>query len=347
MSNLSIDTIAGIRDQALELLSVISDVAALEAWRIAVLGRKGELPQLLRQVKDLPAPERRAVGSMANEVRAQLEAVYEQRMLSLAPTASVSPERQAPESGSVAVPAGHLHPLTQLIYNVESIMVDLGFSMIEGPLLEDTKHDFDNLNIDREHPARAETDTFYVNGSRDAQNRRVLRTSTSSVQVRAVLELGLTSPFKIFSPGRVFRNEKVDATHSHTFHQLEAVSIGEQVSVADFRGVVNTLFSELFSTEATTRLRPHYFPFTEPSFEVDLACVFCTDGCRICKGTSWIEIGGAGMVHPQVMANMKIDATKYQGFAFGFGLERLAMLLHGIDDIRLFWGNDLRFLRQF
>jgi len=343
MTELTLDNLRTIEDEAVAALGAIKDAGALEEWRVTYVGRKGKVPQLLRLMPEVPAAERGAVGRAANALRQKLEQAYEQVHADLAPAI----ESTGGEQGSSTYAPGHLHPLTLTMRSIQAIMTDMGFSMVEGPLLEDAHHDFDNLNIGPEHPARAETDTFYVKGSNDPKNRRVLRTSTSSVQVRSVQELGLRPPFKVFSPGRVFRNEKVDARHHHTFHQLEALAVGEHITIADFKGTIEALFSELFGTDAKARLRPHYFPFTEPSFEADLECIFCDDGCRVCKRTKWIEIGGAGMVHPHVLGKMNIDAEQFQGFAFGFGVERMAMLKYGINDVRLFLDNDLRFLRQF
>lgn len=368
-----------IKAEAIVELATAKDAALLEAWRIKYIGRSGLVPQLLRQVKDVPVGERAQVGAAANAVRAELTQMYEQAVQQIKAAATNKPEPSPPDfakasAGAAPLPSpppspkegrgeattsfesritdnehapGHLHPLTQTCRSIAAILTNIGFTLVEGPLLEDTQHNFDNLNIGPEHPSRAEKDTFYVQGSIDRNNRRVLRTETSSVQVRAVQELGLTPPFKIFTLGRVFRNEKVDATHSHTFHQLEVLAIGPNVTVADFKGTVEALFSKFFGSEAKTRLRPHYFPFTEPSFEVDLQCVFCTTGCHVCKGSRWIEIGGAGMVHPNVIRTMGLDPAEQQGFAWGFGVERHAMLKHGINDVRLFLDNDLRFLRQF
>ena len=198
-----------------------------------------------------------------------------------------------------------------------------------------------------EHKERAETDAFYVSPRHPQGQGLVLRTSTSAVQVRSVLADNLIPPFKITSPGRVFRNEKPDPTHESSFHQIEALMVGQRVTIADYRAVTETLFSTFFNRPVTIRLRPGYFPFVEPGFEVDMSCVFCQGGCRICQQSGWLEMGGAGMVHPNVLQNMNIDAQKFQGFAFGYGIDRLVMLQHNIPDIRLFWSGDLRFLRQF
>jgi phenylalanyl-tRNA synthetase alpha chain len=250
-------------------------------------------------------------------------------------------------AGGQRIVAGHLHPLTQTLRRVQEIMSAMGFVIVEGPEVEEERYDFDALNIPLDHPARAEADSFYVHPRRRGGDGLVLRTSTSAVQVRAVIENDLVPPFKIASPGRVFRKEKPDPTHESIFYQLEALTVANNITIADYRGVTETLFSTFFGRQTRIRLRPGYFPFVEPGFEVDMTCVFCEDGCRVCKHTGWVEMGGAGMVHPNVLKNMNIDPRKFQGFAFGYGLDRLTMLWHNIEDIRLFWSGDIRFLRQF
>jgi phenylalanyl-tRNA synthetase alpha chain len=218
----------------------------------------------------------------------------------------------------------------------------MGFQLAEGPLVEEARFNFDMLNIPLEHPARAETDTFYL------ENGHILRTHTSPVQVRTVLENNLTPPFKIFSPGRTFRSEKTDATHESTFHQFEGLAVGDNITIAGFKGDIEQIFARFFGQNISVRLRTSYFPFVEPGFEVDISCVFCqAKGCRVCKHSGWIEVMGAGMVHPNVLRNMNINPEKYQGYAFGGAIDRLTMLRHGINDIRLFWSGDIDFLRQF
>ncbi len=222
------------------------------------------------------------------------------------------------------------------------IMIDLGFRMVEGPQAEETRFVFDLLNIPPEHPARGMMDTFHLSAN------YVLRPHTSPVQLRAVFAHQLAPPFKIFSPGRVFRAERTDASHSHTFYQFEGLAVGEDVTLADFKGIITSLYAQFFAKKIAVRLRPSYFPFVEPGLEVDISCLFCHGrGCSVCQRTGWIEMMGAGLVHPNVLRHMQLDPAKYQGYAFGGSIDRLAMLRHGIDDIRLFWSGDLGFVRQF
>lgn len=334
--------LAKLKRKALEELEALS----LENWRIKYIGRKGAVPLFLRGVKDLPEADRRQIGQEANELRKELEELYQQKHKQV--QGQHSPDLfQIPDSKFQLPPQGHLHPLTLAIRRVQDIMTAMGFMVVEGPEVEEEYYDFDALNVPLEHPARSEADSFFVSPRRPRGQGLVLRSSTSAVQVRTVVEQGLKPPFMITSPGRVFRNEKVDATHESTFHQVEALMVGENVTVADYKGVTETLFSAFFGRKAKIRLRPGFFPFVEPGFEVDMTCPFCNDGCRVCKHTRWLEMGGAGMVHPNVLKNMNIDSKKFQGFAFGYGLDRFAMLWHGIDDIRLFWSGDIRFLKQF
>lgn len=344
MTVLSSEELQRIKSEAESSLAEARDSSALEAWRVKYLGRKGFLPMLLRQLKDLSPEQKRELGPLGNQVRQELEQQLEASIGKQEASKTNEPPSLKPKTYNLEPGSGHLHPLTQTVRRLQKIFVDLGFNQVEGPLIEDQYFDFDALNIPPEHPSRAESDTFYI----DNKKRNVLRTSTSAVQVRSVGEMNLKPPFKIFSPGRVFRAEKIDPTHSHTFHQVEALAVGEDITIADYVGLTQHLFSEFFGKDVIIRLRPGYFPFVEPGFEPDMSCVFCSgEGCRVCKQTGWIEIGGAGMVHPRVLENMGIDAEKYQGFAFGYGVERLTMLRHGINDIRLFMGGDLRFLRQF
>lgn len=328
--------------QALAELTQSTTATTLEAWRVKYLGRKGTLPQFLRNIKTLPAAGRREAGSRGNAVRQALESAYAERLSQVGSTTSGNARPSQRASRRAAVAAGHYHPLTITIRQIQDIFRKIGFTVVEGPEVEDPRYNFDLLNIPPEHPARAETDTFYLT------NGMLLRTQTSPVQLRAVEEHNLRPPFRILSPGRVFRSERTDATHETTFYQFEGLVVGEQVTIADFKGIIETFYSSLFEQSVAIRLRPSYFPFVEPGFEVDIRCVFCGgDGCRLCKHSGWIEVMGAGMVHPQVLRNMKIDPAKYQGFAFGGAVDRLAMLKLGITDIRLFWSGDLRFLRQF
>jgi len=334
------DNISAIAKEAKKSLNLADDSSSLEKWRIAFLGRKGKIPLQLRQIKDLPANEKQAAGQLGNQTRQELEKMYQQKLSLLSPQSTTNPS--TPSSTQPETSPGHLHPLSIAVLRIHQAFTELGFQLAEGPLAEDPKYAFDLLNIPLEHPARGLMDTFYLAGG------QVLRPHTSPVQLRSVFANNLTPPFRIYSPGRVFRAERTDASHQHTFHQVEALMVGESVSVADFKGVVEHFFSSFFSQTANIRLRPSYFPFVEPGFEVDMQCIFCQQkGCSTCQQSGWIEMMGAGMVHPNVLRNMNINADKYQGFAFGVGIDRMTMLLHGIKNIRLFLSGDLRFLRQF
>ncbi len=253
------------------------------------------------------------------------------------------------ESQLENIKIGHLHPLTLTLNRIHEIFAALGFIIADGPEVEEAKYNFDALNTPLDHPARSASDTFMidpasVNGEKDL----VLRTQTSPMQIRSVEAMHLKPPLYVIAPGRVFRREKVDATHESTFYQFEGLGISETTSIADFKAIIAEFFSVFFQKDVTVRLRPSYFPFVEPGFEVDMSCVFCGgSGCRVCKHTGWIEVMGAGMVHPNVLKNMNIDSEKYQGFAFGGAIDRLTMIRHGITDIRTFWSGDIRFLKQF
>ena len=350
LSKKFLSILEGIEEEAKhKLTEEVIDSASLEEWRIQFLGRKGKIPQLLRGIKDLPDQEKQSAGQLGNKIRQELETTYQNKLSNIstqqAPTKKILNTKPACRTGRYQIPdtnPGHLHPLSAAILRVHNIFTQLGFLLAEGPLAEDTKFAFDMLNIPLEHPARGLMDTFYLEGG------QALRPHTSPVQLRSVIENNLTPPFKVYSPGRVFRAERTDASHQHTFYQVESLMVGDSVSVADFKGVVEHLFSTFFDQPTTIRLRPSYFPFVEPGFEVDMQCIFCQQkGCSTCQQSGWIEMMGAGMVHPNVLRNMNIDYEKYQGFAFGVGIDRMTMLLHGIKDVRTFLSGDLRFLRQF
>ncbi len=329
------EQLSKLKNKALPALAEVKTAQELEAWRIVYLGRKGAIPKYLRGIKDLSPQEKRSIGKQGNELRHNLEEQYKQKKQQVTTTATTLSEDEEATTG-------HLHPITLSIRRIQNILTSLGFTSVEGPLVEESRYNFDLLNIPLEHPARAATDTFYL------ENGHVLRTQTSPIQLRAVLEQRMTPPLKIFSPGRTFRAERTDASHEATFHQFEGLAIAKDITIADFKGTIETFMSEFFSAKATIRLRPSFFPFVEPGFEIDVSCVFCKQrGCRICKHTGWVEIMGAGMVHPNVLKNMNIDYKKYQGFAFGGAIDRLTMLRHNINDIRLFWSGDFKFLRQF
>lgn len=338
------EEISLLKTKALTALNEAASAADLEVWRVTYIGRKGAVPKLLREVKNLSVEDRKEVGKKANDLRQELEELYKQKR-DTAKQPETSDYNLQPTTYKLT--KGHMHPTTLAMRRIQEIMSAMGFVIVEGPELEQEYYDFDALNVPFEHPARAESDSFYIQPRRPRGDGLVMRTSTSAVQVRAVVEQGLKPPFRIASPGRVFRNEKPDATHESSFHQIEALVVGENITVADYRGTTETLFSTFFGRQVKIRLRPGYFPFVEPGFEVDMTCPFCNDGCRVCKFTRWIEMGGAGMVHPNVLKNMNIDSQKFQGFAFGYGIDRFAMLWHSIDDIRLFWSGDIRFLEQF
>jgi phenylalanyl-tRNA synthetase alpha chain len=326
-----------IKNAAVAELESVTSVSELEKWRVHYLGRKGLIPQILRQVKDAPANSRAALGKKGNEIRQTLTAAFTNKQKTF--------NNQPDSIPSVAAPAavGHLHPLSLSIRQLYTVLTSLGFQPFEGPLVEEAKFNFDYLNIPLEHPARAESDTFYLENP-----DLVLRTHTSPVQVRAVLEKDLTPPFRICSPGRVFRSENTDASHDSTFYQFEGLEIGSDITVAHLKGAIAAIYSQFFGKKVSTRLRISYFPFVEPGFEVDISCFFCQQkGCRVCQHSGWIEVMGAGIVHPNVLRSMNIDPTKYQGYAFGGAIDRIAMLRHGINDIRLLWTGDFEFLRQF
>jgi len=323
--------------KAQSALELIASADQLENWRIKYLGRKGLVSQLLRGVKDLPPAERQSAGQAANHLRQALEADYQKKFEEI----QLTPSPRLGEGRGEVDKKGSLHPLTLTIRRLQEIFTDLGFMLVEGPLVEDPQYNFDLLNIPPEHPARAETDTFFVKGG------HVLRTHTSPVQIRSVKENNLKPPFKVVSIGRCFRAEKLDPTHSHTFHQVENLVIGSDVTIATFKGVVEEFYSRFFKQAIVSRLRPSYFPFVEPGFEVDISCLFCQTGCRVCKRTGWIEMMGAGMVHPTVLKNMAIDPEQYQGYAFGGGIERLTMLQQDINDLRQFWSGDVKLISQF
>jgi len=341
MNNELATALGQLASQALQSLEQVDDLVTLEEWRISYLGRQGQLPLLLREIKNMPAADRQEVGRQGNQLRHDLTAAFRNKQTQLSdlsePVADPHPAKSIAEQRP-----GHLHPLTLAVRDLQAIFYKLGFQLVEGPLVEETKYNFDLLNIPLEHPARAETDTFHL------PNGLVLRTHTSPVQLRSVLANGLVPPFQVYSTGRTFRAERTDASHDHTFNQIEALMVGDSVSIADFKGIVEYVYSNFFRQSVVTRLRPSYFPFVEPGFEVDMSCVLCRQkGCRVCQHTGWLEMMGAGMVHPNVLTNMNIDYRQYQGFAFGGGIERLAMLRHHIPEVRLFQSGDLKFLRQF
>jgi phenylalanyl-tRNA synthetase alpha chain len=334
-----------IREEALSLLDKAKSSAELEELRVRYLGKKGEMTAILKQMGSLPAEERPKMGSLANEVRSAIEeklaaakAEMEEKALELrlkAETLDVTIPGDAPEMG-------HKHPMYIALDEVKDIFVGMGFEILEGPEVELAEYNFDKLNAPEGHPSREWSDTFYF----DTDSRVMLRSQTSPMQVRAMETRPL--PIRVIAPGRVFRKDEVDATHSPMFHQIEGLVIDEGVTMADLKGTLNTVVEQLYGAGTKTRFRPHHFPFTEPSCEVDVQCHECGGvGCRVCKGEGWIELLGAGMVHPKVLEMAGIDSEKYSGWAFGIGLERMAMRRFNISDMRLIFENDIRFLKQF
>jgi phenylalanyl-tRNA synthetase alpha chain len=347
-----IERIEQIATEAEQAIDAAEDTTALEHLRIQYLGRKAELPNLLRQIAELPPEERGPTGKAANQARQQLERLIDERGRQLAQAELES--RLTEDRIDVTLPAdplprpGRLHLLTQTRREIEDVFIGLGFNVAEGPEVETVYYNFDALNHDVTHPARDRTDTFYVD------DETVLRTHTSPMQVRA-MELQ-PPPIYIIVPGRVYRRDS-DLTHTPQFHQIEGLAVDIDVTLADLKGTLLQFARAIFGEQREVRLRPHFFPFTEPSVEVDVSCFNCIDGitaqgerCPICKGTAWIEILGAGMVDPNVFGYVKdngYDPERISGFAFGMGIERIAMLKHGVPDLRMFFDNDVRFLEQF
>ena len=346
------DRIAQIRQEAEAAIAAAADTDALEGVRVRFLGRRAELPNLLRGVAELPAEERAATGKAANEARQALEAAIEQRAQELA--ARELQERLERDRVDVTLPGdpllqlGRLHLLTQTRREIEDVFIGLGFNVAEGPEVELVYYNFDALNHAITHPARARTDTFYVD------DEVLLRTHTSPMQIRAME--AQPPPLYIVVPGRVYRRDS-DLTHTPQFHQIEGLAVDTDITLADLKGTLQAFARAIFGDEREIRLRPDFFPFTEPSVEVDVSCFNCAAGvtadghrCPICKGTAWLEILGAGMVDPNVFGYVRehgYDPDSIQGFAFGMGIERIAMLKHGVTDLRLFFENDVRFLEQF
>lgn len=348
--------IAAIVKKGIAAFSEVGDEASLLALETEYTGRKSELSEILKGLKDLTKEEKKEVGPIANEARKSLETAAAEARARIEAKALSEDDRLDVTLPGVAEPVGHLHPITRLSHEIEDIFAGMGFSVADGPEAETEFYNFDALNFPKNHPARDMQDTFWIKsvnsqqstGSEDGKERYLLRTHTSSVQVR-YMETH-TPPFRIIAPGRVFRNEATDASHEFAFHHFECLMVDEagKVTVAHFKHIAETFFREFFGREVDVRLRPSFFPFTEPSFEFDISCILCDGkGCSACKQTGWLEIGGAGMVHQNVFTAAGYPEGKYQGFAWGFGLTRLAMMKYKIPDIRLFMGGDVRFTRQF
>jgi phenylalanyl-tRNA synthetase alpha chain len=337
------DKLKAIMDEALEQINSSEQLDRLNEIRVSFLGKKGELTAVLKSMKDVAPEDRPKVGQLVNDTRTAIEEKLEEKKAVFVKAAKEA--KIAAETIDVTLPAvkpkvGHRHPNTIALEEVENIFIGMGYEVVEGPEVEKDYYNFEALNIPANHPAKDEQDTFYINSD------ILLRTQTSPVQVR-VMEQGKL-PIRMIAPGRVFRADEVDATHSPSFHQIEGLVIDKNITFADLKGTLAEFAKQLFGENTKVKFRPHHFPFTEPSAEVDVTCFKCGGtGCRFCKGSGWIEILGCGMVHPRVLKMSGIDPEQYSGFAFGVGLERIALLKYEIDDMRLLYENDDRFLKQF
>ena len=332
-----------IREEALAKLSQASSMEAVNDIRVAFLGKKGSLTEVLKGMRDVAPEDRPKVGGWVNDLRKELEAKLDEAKNTLAEKALEA--RLEAEEIDVTMPAkarktGHRHPNTIALEELERVFIGMGYEVVEGPEVEYDYYNFEALNIPANHPAKDEQDTFYIN------KEIVLRTQTSSVQARVMEKQ--RPPIRIIAPGRVYRSDAVDATHSPSFHQVEGLVVDKNITFSDLKGTLAQFAREMFGPETKVKFRPHHFPFTEPSAEMDVSCFKCGGrGCRMCKGSGWIEILGCGMVHPRVLEMRDIDPEEYTGFAFGIGLERIALLKYEIDDMRLLYENDERFLEQF
>jgi phenylalanyl-tRNA synthetase alpha chain len=338
-----VEALATLEQQARQAIAAATDLKILDDIRVQYMGKKGLLTEQLKQLGKLPAEERPQAGQAINVAKKQVQAAIEARKTELQSTALA--EQLASERIDVTLPgrgqqSGGLHPVTRTLQRIERLFAGLGFESVSGPEIEDDYHNFEALNIPAHHPARAMHDTFYVDA------HRVLRTHTSPVQIR-VMETQ-KPPFRVIAPGRVYRCDS-DLTHTPMFHQVEGLLVDENVSFADLKGLLDEFLKHFFERDdLAVRFRPSYFPFTEPSAEVDIECVMCAgEGCRVCSHTGWLEVLGCGMVHPNVFEHVGVDNEQYTGLAFGMGVERLTMLKYGVNDLRLFFENDLRFLQQF
>ena len=334
-----------LRESAVKAILECDGADSLEALRVKYLGKKGELTAILRQMGSLSAEERPAMGQLANQLRSDIENAIEQRRTQLA--SALMEKKLRDEALDVTMPGeqvhlGHKHPMYNVLDQIKDIFIGMGFEIVDGPEVELAEYNFTKLNIDESHPSRDWTDTFYFS----EDGRVLLRTQTSPMQVHAMETKSL--PIRMIAPGRVYRKDEVDATHSPMFHQIEGMVIDKGITMADLKATLNLVVEKIYGKGTVTRFRPHHFPFTEPSCELDIQCHKCGGkGCPTCKGEGWIEVLGAGMVHPKVLAGCGIDPDVYSGWAFGMGLERLAMGEYKITDLRLIFENDTRFLEQF
>ncbi|CAH0204801.1 Phenylalanine--tRNA ligase alpha subunit [Peribacillus simplex] len=334
-----------LQEEALQKVAAASELKELNEVRVAYLGKKGPITEVLRGMGKLSAEERPKIGALANEVREAIATKIEEKQKVLE-TAAVN-AKLATETIDVTLPGrpvnkGNLHPLTRVVEEIEDLFIGMGYTVAEGPEVESDYYNFEALNLPKSHPARDMQDSFYIT------DEILMRTHTSPVQARTMEKHKGQGPVKIICPGKVYRRDNDDATHSHQFQQIEGLVIDENISMSDLKGTLDVFAKKVFGQDREIRLRPSFFPFTEPSVEVDISCKICGGkGCSVCKQTGWIEVLGGGIVHPNVLEMAGFDSKKYSGFAFGIGVERIAMLKYGVDDIRHFYTNDVRFLKQF
>ena len=337
-----LEKLSRLREDVLEKLNNVGNLDELNDLKVKVLGKKGEFTAIMKGMTEIAAEKRAEFGKVTNELKVVLQDRFDEKLNTLKEMAKQ--ERLKNETIDITLPGrkaneGSLHPLTKTVAEIKEIVSDMGFDIVDGPEIEYVKYNFDALNIPKTHPSREVSDTFYI------QDDVVLRTQTSGMQIRYMLDR--KPPFRMVSIGKVYRPD-YDVSHTPMFHQMEGLMIGEDVSFANFKAILENVVKKIFGKERNVRFRPHFFPFTEPSAEMDVECGVCKGkGCRVCKGTGWLEILGSGMVNPKVLEGVGIDPKKYQGFAFGLGLERITMLKYGIDDLRAFYDNDVRFLNQF
>lgn len=337
-----LEKLSRLREDVLEKLNNVGNLDELNDLKVKVLGKKGEFTAIMKGMAEIAAEKRAEFGKVTNELKTVLQDSFDKKLNTLKEMAKQ--ERLKNETIDITLPGrkaneGSLHPLTKTVAEIKEIVSDMGFDIVDGPEIEYVKYNFDALNIPKTHPSREVSDTFYI------QDDVVLRTQTSGMQIRYMLDR--KPPFRMVSIGKVYRPD-YDVSHTPMFHQMEGLMIGEDVSFANFKAILENVVKKIFGKERNVRFRPHFFPFTEPSAEMDVECGVCKGkGCRVCKGTGWLEILGSGMVNPKVLEGVGIDPKKYQGFAFGLGLERITMLKYGIDDLRAFYDNDVRFLDQF
>ncbi|MCH7835554.1 MAG: phenylalanine--tRNA ligase subunit alpha [Chloroflexi bacterium] len=342
------ESLEEIESQALSDLGAVADGDALERWRVAYLGRRGRLTRVLRGLADLPLEERKRVGDKANRLKQELEgAVREKRArLAMSATEALIAERIDVTLPGPPLPSGRLHPTTQTLRDVLDCFVSMGFQVVEGPEIEWDRYNFEALRIPRDHPARDMWDTLWIDYEKDGERPMLLRTHTSPNQIRIMEQT--QPPIRVVVPGKCYRYEATDPTHEWMMTQVEGLAVDEGISMADLKGTLAEFARRIFGPDRKVAFRCDYFPFVEPGMELRIDCFLCGgDGCRTCSRTGWIEILGAGMVHPEILEAVGYDSERYTGFAFGLGIERIAMLRHGIEDIRLFYANDLRFLSQF